>query len=646
MSLLKSFASFIKENKLDDLVAAIIQTLQSSQNESRPFAELTGNELYETTRKNVVRLLTVLETDSNQSLTTLTRWDDEAYPGIYSQELLLSNITRAREAEKLSIFSFIPQYTNDTALAVEIVLALQKFYTDEQEQALIKLQLHQSAEQHELAESEERYRDLFDNASDLIHMATPEGEIIYVNNAWLNAIGYTQNELKGKSIYSFVVDSERNHFREYRNRVIAGEIHVKEIETCFITKSGNEIAVEGSITCRYKNGRPEYTRGILRNITSRKANEKQLHFYTQQASEREDNIVQLIQNAPDAVIVIDEKSNILLWNPKAEEIFGWSADEVIGTSLSDTIVPIQYREGHAKGMERLLSTGEARVLNKTIEITALHKKGNEFYVSLTISRAKRSGESAFIAFLRDISAQKKNELELEKKRIELEKTNLELEQFAWIASHDLKEPLRKILTFSDMLITRYELSAPTLQIVTKINDSGKRMNELIKGILLYSNVSNERQLFELTDLNIIVQNVLTDLEIIITEKKARITVHSLPTIEAVPFQMRQLFQNLISNSLKYSKREVASVIEITTSILDQGRVKINVKDNGIGFEQAYNEKIFQVFQRLSSQYMPEGTGIGLALCKKITESHGGTIKAIGNEGEGAVFSIVLPLKQS
>ena len=649
MSDLKSFAGFMKLHKLADLVSSVITNLKSRGVElPGMFAGLNEKELSEFIESILEKIFAAFPTSTEQEVTNakFPVWEDELAPDLLRKSLSLGDIISILQATKIAIFSFVTDYTNASAVVMKIILALEFFFNRIQENALDFFQSIQNVEQQKLAESEERYRDLFDHASDMIHFVTPEGEILYVNNAWLNAIGYTEEELKGKSIYHFVEEKELNHYQQYRNQVIAGGIPLKEIETCFISKTGKKIIAEGSISCRYKDGKPKYTRGIMRNITNRKNNEKKLKYFTEELVEREENIRQLIQNAPDAVIVIDEKSDILLWNPKAEHIFGWSAQEVIGKILSDFIIPQQYREAHHQGMKRFLSTGKETVMNRTIEITALNKTGVEFYISLTISRAKRSGENAFIAFIRDISEQKKNYLELERKRVELEKTNLELEQFAWVASHDLKEPLRKILTFSDMLLTRFELASQVRETLQKIQESGTRMNELIKGILLYSNVSNERGLFEPTDLNSILRVVLIDLELNITEKGAQINFSSLPTIEAVAFQMRQLFQNLITNALKYSKPGITPVIDITSKPLDEKKVVITIKDNGIGFEPTYNEKIFQVFQRLSKHPSQEGTGIGLALCKKITETHQGLITAFGKEGEGAIFSIILPYKHT
>ncbi|HEX8356184.1 MAG TPA: ATP-binding protein, partial [Segetibacter sp.] len=298
---------------------------------------------------------------------------------------------------------------------------------------------------------------------------------------------------------------------------------------------------------------------------------------------------------------------------------------------------------HKHGMKRFMETRRPTILYKTVEVPAIHKNGTEFYISLTVSNSKQAGEDTFIAFLRDITEQKKNELELESKRRQLEKSNQELEQYAWLTSHDLKEPLRKILTFSDAILKKHKQNDPaqTVHYINKIHNSASRMSGLIEAVLQYSNVSTERNLFVETDLNIIVAEVLEDLEILIASKQAAVYVETLPVIIAIPVQMRQLFQNLISNAIKYSKHNETPAIFINCKRLNQG-FEISVKDNGIGFEPKYADKIFNVFQRLLNNKIYEGTGIGLALCKKIAEAHKGTIHAESEAGTGSNFVIYLP----
>jgi signal transduction histidine kinase/FixJ family two-component response regulator len=248
-------------------------------------------------------------------------------------------------------------------------------------------------------------------------------------------------------------------------------------------------------------------------------------------------------------------------------------------------------------------------------------------------------------------------LELQQSNEELEAKNHELQQFTSVASHDLKEPLRKIQVFSS--IVREKLEANDYhnleEYLRRIIVSGERMSGLINDLLSYSRLS-VLSLFENADLNKIVQNILLDLEIAIVEKDAVVEVDDLPVVQAIPGQIRQLLQNILSNALKFSKAGVPPVIGIRCSIISEKRIdapetpdgafcRLVISDNGIGFDEQYLEKIFTLFQRLNSKESYEGTGIGLAIAKKIVEKHNGLITARSKENEGATFIIVLPLKQ-
>ena len=244
---------------------------------------------------------------------------------------------------------------------------------------------------------------------------------------------------------------------------------------------------------------------------------------------------------------------------------------------------------------------------------------------------------------------------------ELNITNRQLDQFAYVASHDLQEPLRKILTFSMVLQDNHkdELSADAKSYLNKIEGASKRMRTLINDLLNYSRLLQHEKLFVPSDLNEILKNVLDDFELFILEKKAKINFDELPTLVAIPLQMNQLFYNLISNGLKFSNEDVPPVITITSRTLTEKQiqkypalnpvmsyVEIIFKDNGIGFDQQYADKIFTIFQRLNNREAYTGTGIGLALVKKIIENHHGEIFTHAKENEGASFHILLPLKQS
>ena len=243
--------------------------------------------------------------------------------------------------------------------------------------------------------------------------------------------------------------------------------------------------------------------------------------------------------------------------------------------------------------------------------------------------------------------------------VRLESANKDLDRFAFMASHDLQEPLRKIRLFSDMLQAKYKevLDSEAQVHINRIQKSVERMQSLIKDILTFSRISNEKESFEYIDLNHVVHDVLTDMESNVQEKQAKINLGSLPSIEANPGLIRPLFSNLLGNALKYSKKDVSPVISIRSEInmMTNGNglkknqpnryCKIYIEDNGIGFEQEYAEQIFDMFKRLHVSNEFEGTGIGLALCKKIVEKHHGFISARSKVNQGSTFIVSLPMVQ-
>ena len=247
-----------------------------------------------------------------------------------------------------------------------------------------------------------------------------------------------------------------------------------------------------------------------------------------------------------------------------------------------------------------------------------------------------------------------------KLNFQLEQTNMQLDQFAHTTSHELQEPLRKIIIFSKILQqTEKKLTSEEIKnYLEKINASSNRLKKLIEEMLNFARVTNYEKLLLKTDLNEILRNTLFDFELLIEEKKAEIIVHKLPLIEAVPFQMNQLFYDIIHNALKFSKADVAPKIEIGSRKLAKKDLKSHVslnaeldyyeitfKDNGIGFDQKYAEQIFTMFQRLSSGGEYPGTGIGLAICKKVVHTYYGEILAEGFDGQGSVIHVILPVTQ-
>jgi signal transduction histidine kinase len=258
---------------------------------------------------------------------------------------------------------------------------------------------------------------------------------------------------------------------------------------------------------------------------------------------------------------------------------------------------------------------------------------------------------------RVFSEMKKLNNELKQKNHKLELYNKELDSFTYIASHDLKEPIRKILTYSEQMeLECYEgLSDVNRKQLNRIKHSAQRMQNLLNDLLLYSHVNINDKTFEDVDLNKIVDDVIDNLKEEITETHTEIKADKLPVIKGMPFQIKQLLENLISNSIKYKQEQVAPAITIGGYVVDENDIpekfysetdhyyKLFVKDNGSGFEQVYAEKVFKLFQRLHPQTNKPGTGIGLTICKKIVDNHNGFIKATSEVNKGTTFEIYLPM---
>jgi PAS domain S-box-containing protein len=293
------------------------------------------------------------------------------------------------------------------------------------------------------------------------------------------------------------------------------------------------------------------------------------------------------------------------------------------------------------------------------------KSGEYLWHQVSLSPLKNeSGELQYwIGYIVDIHAQKvyeqtlmdnielkqtqeqlkENQLMLEKYIDELNRSNRELTQFAFIASHDLQEPVRKLLFYSDYLLQKYtgNIDGKGVEYLKNMHGASQRMRNLIQDLLLFSQIHKEKMEFRDIDLNVIANEMHQDLEMTIEEKKATLTIDPLPKIQADGGMMRQLFTNIIGNSLKYSKPGQSPEITVTNQEVD-GYLEIAFADNGIGFDEKYNAQIFTLFQRLHTRDVYEGTGLGLAICRKIVELHNGKIRAEAKEGVGATFYVSLP----
>lgn len=380
-------------------------------------------------------------------------------------------------------------------------------------------------------------------------------------------------------------------------------------------------------TVQYVAKRPIRMVRVLREITSEKANEQALR-------ESEARHSAILRASLDAILLMDHQGILQEFNPAAEEMFGHKREEVIGKLLADVIIPERLRQQHWRGLNRYLSGGEAVVLGRHIETEAARSDGTEFPVELAIARVPVEGNPLFAGFVRDISERRRTTLDLQR-------SNRELGEFAHVVAHDLQTPLRNISVYAELLIRRYQdqLDGRGNEFLSLIRDSAGVMQELISGLLRYAEVGQAEVNNETTDIVDVVKTVLTSMKSILDEAGAEVSYSNLPTVEFNPIQLQQLFQNLISNAVKYRSQQPP---HITIHCRQSGEAWIiGVTDNGEGICLKDQESVFMPLKRLHGHEIA-GTGLGLSLCRTVVKRLGGRIWVESELGKGSTFYFTVP----
>jgi two-component system sensor kinase FixL len=410
-----------------------------------------------------------------------------------------------------------------------------------------------------------------------------------------------------------------------------------DVETRRYTKKGEIIDVSVS-TGIYLNsdGMPVGSVNIVRDITDRKRIEAALR-------ESEQRHRTVLEASPDPVVVYDMDGKCTYVNPAFTRVFGWTPEERLGKKL-DYVPDENWPEtevmiNKVKAGESFSDVGSRRHTKdgRTLDVS----------VSAGIYVDRDGAPVGSVHILRNITKRKQAEERLKETLADLERSNAELQQFAYVASHDLQEPLRKIQAFGDRLKARYAkaLDERGRDYLNRTQNAARRMQALINNLLTLSRITTRAEPFVPINLGDVAQKVMSDLELHIERAGGRVETGEMPTIDADPTQMRQLLQNLVNNGLKFHHPEKKPVVRVSGQVLNEV-CEITVEDNGIGFEEKYLDRIFGVFQRLHGRGQYDGTGVGLAICQKIAERHGGSITAKSSPGQGATFIVTLPVRHA
>lgn len=526
----------------------------------------------------------------------------------------------------------------------------------------------------ELKRSGERFLKIFDNnpiAMTFAEIGT--NKVIYANNIFYNTFGYAKEEVLGHSTEELNIiskaENERlipivmDYLQEGRSveelKALSPEetskllVILKEkmfengFEILYTKKTGEDFFANIYYEV-IDMGDKKYTLTSYQDITERKKIEQQL-------AEQKAFAELIVDNDPAMILAYDLNLNIILWNKKSEEHTGLKREDVIGKNTLE-LFPEYNNEQWLSAINSVLVDGKSFHYPK---VKFLHKKG--YGESWGIPLRNTGQQIIGLLFItRDISENVEMTKALEQNNSDLKKINKELESFNYISSHDLQEPLRQIQNFASRIIDMEQnnLSEKGKDYFEKLNNAAKRMQTLITDLLAYSQTKIGVKKYEVVNLKEMVNEVIEDFTEIINEKQAIIEVEDLVDLNVIHFQFRQMIHNLIGNALKFSKTDTRPHIVIINTLVKSSEITnlnllpdtdyyhISVADNGIGFEQQYKDRIFEVFQRLNDKQKIAGTGIGLAIVKKIVDNHNGIITATSELNKGATFDIFIPTIQN
>jgi PAS domain S-box-containing protein len=489
-----------------------------------------------------------------------------------------------------------------------------------------------------LREGEERFRRTFELAGSGLAHVSLDGRFLRMNPRLCEILGYTEKELAGLSVKDISHPEDRDAADGPRARVIRGEIDSARLEKRYQRKDGSVVWLSVVIALeRDAAGRPLYAISVLDDITGRKHTEAALR-------DSEARFRSTFELAASGIAHVSLDGRFLRVNRPLCGILRFREDELIGRSVKEISHPDDRDVTDAQRAQ--VRAGERESVR--FEKRYIRKDGSTVWVSLGVALVRGAGGAPQyeIAMFDDITERKQAEAALHEAHEELKRSNSDLEQFAYVASHDLQEPLRMVSSYTQLLGRRYgeKFDADAKEFMAYIVDGAARMQQLIQDLLAYSRVGTKDKDFKPVELAKPLRRAIANLKAAIDESGAAVTHDPLPTLVADEVQLAQLFQNLVGNALKFRS---ASAPRIHVGVSERGGFfEFEVRDNGIGIEPQYFERIFMVFQRLHNKSDYPGTGIGLAICKKVVERHGGQMRVESKPGEGSAFIFTLPKERA